>query len=54
MTAMDAGQRAAEVEGKGQKERRADVLHWLVGFNRRSGLGTIAAVCLAELATDAV
>ncbi len=55
VTAMDAGQRAAEVEGKGQKrERRADVLHWLVGFNRRSGLGTIAAVCLAELATDAV
>lgn len=52
---MDAGQRAAEVEGKGQKERRrADVLHWLVGFNRRSGLGTIAAVCLAKLATDAV
>ncbi|SPX11057.1 peptide transporter periplasmic-binding protein [Escherichia coli] len=52
---MDAGQRAAEVEGKGQKESGVRMFYtgWS-GFNRASGLGTIAAVCLAELATDAV
>ncbi|XNM72789.1 ABC transporter substrate-binding protein [Escherichia coli] len=55
VTAMDAGQRAAEVEGKGQKESGVRMLYtgWS-GFNGRSGLGAIATVRLAKLATDAV
>ncbi len=51
---MDAGQRAAEVEGKGKK-RAACGCSTLAGrLQPAKGLGTIAAVCLAELATDAV
>lgn len=33
---MDAGQRAAEVEGKGQKESGVNVLHRLDGVDRRA------------------
>ncbi len=48
---MDAGQRAAELKVKGKK-RAACGCSTLAGrFNRRSRLGSIAAVCLAELAT---
>jgi glutathione transport system substrate-binding protein len=53
VTAMDAGQRAAEVEGKGRK-RAARMFYRLVGLDRRSRLGAVAAVCLAELAANPV
>ena len=51
---MDAGQRAAEVEGKGQKE--SGVRMFYTGWSASTGeaTGSIAAVCLAELATNAV
>ncbi len=54
VTAMDAGQRAAEVEGKGQKERGTDVLYRLVRLHWRSRLGAVAAVCFPKLAADPV
>ncbi len=51
---MDAGQRAAEVEGKGKK-RAACGCSTLAGrLQPAKRLGTIAAVCIAKLATDAV
>jgi hypothetical protein len=39
---------------RAERERRADVLHRLVGLDRRSRLGAVAAVCLAELAANPV
>ena len=49
LTAMDAGQRAAEVEGKGQKE--SGVRMFYTGWSASTGeatVGAVAAVCFAK------
>ncbi len=51
---MDAGQRAAEVEGKGQKESACGCSTLAGRLQPAKPTGLYAAVCLAELATDAV
>ena len=51
---MDAGQRAAEVEGKGQKESGVRMFYTGWSLQPAKRTGRIATVRLAKLATDAV